>query len=155
MAAAAEAAMAARLDSLEETVLTLAEPLLRPTHRTPDQGRGEDKSWRVPRPRDIAGGPLRTKNSYQPPRREIIPGRQPGSRAQRPSAVPAGAAEAGYSHSIVPGGLLVTSSTTRLICGTSLVIRVEMCARTSSGSRAQSAVIASSLVTGRSTTGCP
>jgi hypothetical protein len=63
VAAAAEAAMAARLDSLEETVLTLAEPLLRPTHRAPDQGRGEDKSWRVPRPRVIAGGPLRTKNS--------------------------------------------------------------------------------------------
>jgi hypothetical protein len=55
--------MAARLDSLEETVLTLAEPPLRPTHRTPDQGRGEDKSWRVPRPRVIARGPLRTKNS--------------------------------------------------------------------------------------------
>jgi hypothetical protein len=36
-----------------------------------------------------------------------------------------------YSHSIVPGGLLVTSSTTRLISGTSLVIRPEMRARTS------------------------
>jgi len=31
--AAAEAAMATRLDSLAETVLTLAEPLLRPAHR--------------------------------------------------------------------------------------------------------------------------
>src|SRR5690606_5467982 len=60
-----------------------------------------------------------------------------------------------HSHSIVPGGLLVTSSTTRLISRTSLVIRVEMRSSTSYGTRAQSAVIASSLVTGRSTIGWP
>ena len=36
-----------------------------------------------------------------------------------------------YSHSIVPGGLLVTSSTTLLTSGTSLVMRVEMRSRTS------------------------
>src|ERR1700749_336355 len=60
-----------------------------------------------------------------------------------------------YSHSMVPGGLLVTSRTTRLISGTSLVIRLEIRASTSAGSRAQSAVIASSLVTGRSTMGWP
>ena len=36
-----------------------------------------------------------------------------------------------YSHSMVPGGLLVTSSTTRLTSGTSLVMRLEMCASTS------------------------
>jgi hypothetical protein len=36
-----------------------------------------------------------------------------------------------YSHSIVPGGLLVTSSTTRLTSATSLVIRVEMRSSTS------------------------
>jgi hypothetical protein len=36
-----------------------------------------------------------------------------------------------YSHSIVPGGLLVTSTVTRLISRTSLVIRVEMPSRTS------------------------
>jgi len=44
VAAAAAAAMATRLDSLEETVITLAEPLLRPTHRMPDQRRGDDQS---------------------------------------------------------------------------------------------------------------
>ena len=44
MVAAAETAMATRLDSLEETVITLAEPLLRPTHRLPDQRRGDDRS---------------------------------------------------------------------------------------------------------------
>ena len=60
-----------------------------------------------------------------------------------------------HSHSIVPGGLLVMSSTTRLTSGTSLVIRVEIRVSTSYGSRDQSAVIASSLETGRSTTGCP
>jgi quercetin dioxygenase-like cupin family protein len=36
-----------------------------------------------------------------------------------------------YSHSIVPGGLEVTSRTTRLISRTSLVMRVEMRSRTS------------------------
>ena len=36
-----------------------------------------------------------------------------------------------YSHSMVPGGLLVMSSTTRLTSGTSLVIRVEMRSSTS------------------------
>ena len=36
-----------------------------------------------------------------------------------------------YSHSMVPGGLLVTSNTTRLTSGTSLVIRVEMRSNTS------------------------
>ena len=45
------------------------------------------------------------------------------------------------------------SSTTLLISGTSLVIRPEILASTSSGTRAQSAVIASSLVTGLSTIG--
>ena len=49
---------------------------------------------------------------------------------------------------MVPGGLLVMSSVTRVISGTSLVIRVEIVSRTSYGSRAQSAVIASSEVTG-------
>ena len=33
-----------------------------------------------------------------------------------------------YSHSMVPGGLLVTSRVTRLTSGTSLVIRVEILA---------------------------
>ena len=47
-------------------------------------------------------------------------------RADRPSH-----ARRRYSHSIVPGGLLVTSSTTRLTSGTSLVMRVEMIASTS------------------------
>src|SRR4029077_11210846 len=58
-----------------------------------------------------------------------------------------------HSHSMVAGGFEVMSRTTRLISGTSLVIRVEMALSTWSGSRAQSAVIASSLVTGRITTG--
>ena len=77
--------------------------------------------------------------------------------ASRPSPTcgRSGAWASRYSHSMVAGGLLVTSSTTRLTSGTSLVIRVEIRASTSSGSRAQSAVIASSLVTGRSTTGWP
>ena len=59
----------------------------------------------------------------------------------------------GYSHSMVPGGLLVTSRTTRLTSATSLVIRVEMRSSTSYGTRVQSAVMASSLDTGRSTIG--
>ncbi len=34
--------------------------------------------------------------------------------------------DANYSHSMVPGGLLVTSSTTRLTPSTSFVIRLEI-----------------------------
>ncbi len=40
-------------------------------------------------------------------------------------------AEKGHSHSMVPGGLLVISSATRLTSGTSLVMRVEMRSSTS------------------------
>src|SRR5882672_4408569 len=57
-----------------------------------------------------------------------------------------------YSHSMVPGGLLVMSKTTRLTPLTSLTIRLLIRARTSYGTRAQSAVIASSLVTTRTAT---
>ena len=41
------------------------------------------------------------------------------------------AARISYSHSMVPGGLLVMSSTTRLTSATSLVMRVEMRSSTS------------------------
>ena len=60
-----------------------------------------------------------------------------------------------YSHSMVPGGFDVMSSVTRLTSRTSLVMRVEMRASTSYGTRVQSAVIASSDETGRRTTGWP
>ena len=60
-----------------------------------------------------------------------------------------------HSHSMVPGGLLVTSSTTRLTSATSLVMREEIRASTSYGTRVQSAVIASSEETGRRTIGWP
>ncbi len=59
-----------------------------------------------------------------------------------------------YSHSIVPGGFDVTSYATRFTPGTSLTIREAMRSRTPYGRRAQSAVIASSLVTARITIGC-
>lgn len=60
-----------------------------------------------------------------------------------------------YSHSIVPGGFDVTSSTTRFTSRTSFVMRFEIFARVSYGRRVQSAVMASSDETGRSTIGCP
>src|SRR6201987_3231002 len=53
----------------------------------------------------------------------------------------------------VPEGLLVPSSTTRFTPGTSLVIRVDIRASSWQSSRVRSAVMASSLDTGRSTTG--
>ena len=56
---------------------------------------------------------------------------------------------------MVPGGFDVTSSTTRFTSRTSFVMRFEMRASTSYGSRVQSAVMASSLETGRSTIGWP
>ncbi len=92
--------------------------------------------------------------------RAVLPP-SPGSRRSscgrppRSGAAGCGAGRAAHSHSMVPGGLLVTSSTTRLTPSTSLVMRFEMRDRTSSGIRAQSAVMASSLVTGRRTTGWP
>ena len=71
-------------------------------------------------------------------------GRHAGSRLPRAGQGPAGASHrrgpagdglslrlARHSHSMVPGGLLVQSSTTRLTSGTELVIRLEMRARTS------------------------
>ena len=79
------------------------------------------------------------------------PARALGKRSSGSSG--RGPERSGYSHSMVPGGLLVMSSTTRFTSGTSLVIRVEIRPSSSPGSRAQSAVMASSLVTGRSTTG--
>src|SRR5690606_27176996 len=61
----------------------------------------------------------------------------------------------GHSHSMVPGGLLVTSYTTRLTSGTALTIRFATVAMKSWGSLAQSAVIPSSLVTARRATMWP
>ncbi len=55
-----------------------------------------------------------------------------------------------YSHSIVPGGLLVISYTILLIWSTSLMILPEILSNTSYGIRAQSAVIKSVVVTPRS-----
>jgi len=64
-----------------------------------------------------------------------------------------GGIEADYSHSIVAGGFEVTSRTTLLTPGISFTIRAEIVSTRSYGRRAQSAVIASSLVTARITIG--
>src|SRR4029453_13532038 len=58
-----------------------------------------------------------------------------------------------HSPSIVPGGFLVMSYATRFTPGTSRTIRCAIRSSASCGSRAQSAVIASSEVTTRTTTG--
>src|SRR5439155_17258019 len=60
-----------------------------------------------------------------------------------------------YSHSMVAGGFDVTSSTTRFTPGISLTMRPEIVSIRSYGRRAQSAVMASSLVTARITAGYP
>jgi hypothetical protein len=57
-----------------------------------------------------------------------------------------------YSHSIVLGGLLEISYTTRLTPRTSFVSRLETQASSSSGSLAQSAVMKSSVSTARTAT---
>jgi hypothetical protein len=95
--------------------------------------------------------PASTRGTAVPTRSRI--GRRHGTPSSCTAAPSRSRNRCSYSHSIVAGGLLVTSSTTRFTSGTSLVIRVDIRARTASGSRAQSAVIASSLATGRSTTG--
>ena len=58
-----------------------------------------------------------------------------------------------YSHSIVAGGFDERSSATRLTPGISLMTLLEIVSRRSYGSRAQSAVIASSEVNARITIG--
>lgn len=77
------------------------------------------------------------------------------SMSELKSSTPSRSPRSTHSHSMVPGGFDVTSSTTRLTPGTSLVMRLEMRASTSYGRRVQSAVIASSDETGRRTMGCP
>src|SRR5690606_22699670 len=57
-----------------------------------------------------------------------------------------------YSHSIVAGGLLEMSYTTRFTPATSLMMRVEICASTAYGIRAQSAVMKSCVSTARMAT---
>src|SRR5574337_28345 len=57
-----------------------------------------------------------------------------------------------HSHSIVPGGLLVTSYTTRLTPPTSLMMRVAARARKLISKRKKSAVMPSTEVTARSAT---
>ena len=105
-----------------------------------------------PDPRDRGlGRPSPGPGATRSGRVSGLPARALGKRSSGSSG--RGPERSGYSHSMVPGGLLVMSSTTRLTSGTSLVIRVEIRPSRSPGSRAQSAVMASSLVTGRSTTG--
>src|ERR671938_624870 len=58
-----------------------------------------------------------------------------------------------HSHSIVEGGFDEMSRATRFTPGISLMIRLEIVSSRSYGRRAQSAVIASSLVTARMTIG--
>ena len=62
--------------------------------------------------------------------------------------------DAHHSHSMVAGGLEVMSYTTRFTPETTFTMRLEMRASTSKGMRAQSAVIASSLVTARIAMAC-
>src|SRR4051812_48569079 len=58
-----------------------------------------------------------------------------------------------YSHSIVEGGFDDTSRATRFTPGISLMMRLEIVSIRSYGRRAQSAVMASSEVTARTTIG--
>lgn len=135
-----------------------------PTHRTPPAG--DRRPTADARPRTVGENPPgrgltstarcgHGSHGARRPRSGLARLRRPPSsltpRAGRPPC-PSGPR---HSHSIVAGGLLVTSRTTRLTSGTSLVMRPEMRAMTSWSSRDQSAVMASSLLTGRSTIGCP
>ena len=61
----------------------------------------------------------------------LAPSPHRGREVPPPRAASRRASSSGYSHSMVPGGLLVTSSTTRLTSATSLVIRVEIRSSTS------------------------
>ena len=90
--------------------------------------------WRAMDRRPVPGSPSRSDG-----RQSVVPFPRPAELGRPSCGVsPRTHAElspdircAGYSHSMVPGGLLVTSRTTRLTSGTSLVIRVEIRASTS------------------------
>lgn len=71
--------------------------------------------------------------AVQTAQRRIAPRarRRRGDHPVRLTAARAHFRRGGYSHSMVPGGLLVMSSTTRLTSGTSLVMRVEIRSSTS------------------------
>jgi hypothetical protein len=75
-----------------------------------------------------------------------------GSRIVR-AATPVRDLRRAYSHSMVPGGFEVMSIATRFTPGTSAMMRLARLSITSWGNRAQSAVMASSLTTARTTTG--
>ncbi|GAB4668846.1 hypothetical protein MAHJHV65_20240 [Mycobacterium avium subsp. hominissuis] len=70
------------------------------------------------------------ENARTAPDRAARPRRR-GDHLVRLTAARAHFRRGGYSHSMVPGGLLVMSSTTRLTSGTSLVMRVEIRSSTS------------------------
>jgi hypothetical protein len=109
----------ARIASLEDTVLTLAEALLRPSIRRLASPRRQDRHLERP---------LLLSSGGRPP----VPPVQ--AQWHKPPLYWACFARGGWpdhSHSIVPGGLLVMSSVTRLTSRTSLVIRVEIRASTS------------------------
>src|SRR5699024_12405442 len=57
---------------------------------------------------------------------DALPICKPGQQLDQEIAAPHSHSGRAHSHSMVPGGLLVTSSVTRLTSGTSLVMRVEM-----------------------------
>ena len=82
-----------------------------------------------------------------------LAGGAPVAPAERAPELRDGLAAFLYSHSIVAGGFEVTSSATRFTPGISFTIRPEITSSRSYGSRAQSAVIASSEVTARITIG--
>ncbi len=73
--------------------------------------------------------PPRARESAQRSGSVAFPGVRQEDRASR---LPSPESErVAHSHSMVPGGLLVTSRTTLLTSGTSLVMRVEIAASTS------------------------
>jgi hypothetical protein len=100
----------------------------------------------------MEGGPPRssTANAFISSSFPVCPGEAALAFTTRGQPGPAG----GYSHSMVAGGFEEMSYTTRLTPATSAMIRLLMRSSTSEGSFAQSAVIASSLVTARITIGC-
>ena len=138
------------VDRLTQTDVTLSAQALR---RSGDLG---IESYRCPRDTTVASQihePCITDAARALRRSGKIWAGLPGDSFQRQGVVKRFAPS--YSHSMVAGGLLVMSRTTRLTSAHSLVIRVEIFSSSSHGSFAQSAVMASSKMTGRSTMGCP
>ena len=128
--AAADAARGPPRDALALAAAVAAAPLLDPVEDHEEHDPGEDPADDPGQPVAAEAHPARVEDRDERARRHLLgrgeAGRRLGLRPRR--VVPRRLAPRRvYSHSIVPGGLLVMSSTTRFTSRISLIMREAIC----------------------------